>query len=66
MTMLRTIKFIFKLLLFIIISPVLMLLVLFRSWYYRKALVRNMMQSGMPKEYAKQLGKETKLKNLIR
>jgi len=28
-------------------------------------LIRNMMRSGMPKEYAKQLGKETKLKNFI-
>jgi len=65
MTVLHIIKFILKILLFIVLLPFLIPWVLFKLWYYRMVLIRNMMRSGMPKEYAKQLGKETKLKNFI-
>jgi len=62
MTVLRIIKFI----LFIVLLPIWIPLISFRIWYYRKVLVRNMIQSGIPKEYAKQLGKEVKLRDFIK
>jgi dolichyl-phosphate-mannose--protein O-mannosyl transferase len=65
MTVLRIFKFILKLLMFLVFLPVLVLLVLFKLWRYRTVLERNMILSGMPKEYAKQLGKETKLRKLM-
>jgi len=66
MTVLRIIKFILKILLFIVLLPIWIPSILFRVWHYRKVLVRNMIQSGIPEEFAKQLGKEVKLRYLIK
>jgi len=60
MTALHVIKTVLKLLLFIVLLPILIFVVLIRLWHFRKVLVRNLIESGMPEEYAKQLGKEAK------
>ena len=65
MAVLHIIKFVIKLLLFIVLLPFLISWFLFRIWHYKIVFVKNMMQSGMPKEYAKKLGKEIKLRNLM-
>ncbi|NLX76057.1 MAG: hypothetical protein GXZ01_01590 [Clostridiaceae bacterium] len=64
MTVIRFIKFVLKLLLFIILLPVLAILVLLRMCHYRMVLVKHMILSGMPKEYAKQLARESKPGNI--
>jgi hypothetical protein len=56
-TIILIIKLLIKLLLFIAILPVLVLFVVFRLRLYRMILVKNMMEAGMPKEYAKQLAR---------
>lgn len=52
------IKFIIKLLLFIIFLPLILLWLLIRYLIYRAALIHNMVKSGMPKKAAKDFAKE--------
>ncbi len=66
MTVIRFCNVILRILIFIVLLPVLVPWILLRLWYFRFVLVKNMTRSGMPKKYAKQLARETKLKNFLR
>jgi len=66
MTVIHIVKFVVKLLLFIVFLPILLPFILVRLLCYRAVLVRNMVKSGMPEEYAKMLANETKLRTLIK
>lgn len=61
-TAVHIIKFIVKLLLLIILSPVIILWVFVKFRIYKLVLKRNLIKTGMPKGQAKSLAKSVKIK----
>ncbi|HOJ80936.1 MAG TPA: hypothetical protein PLG72_08830 [Clostridiales bacterium] len=58
-------KFFAKLILFVIFSPVIFTWMLFRCLRCRTVLVRNMVQAGMPREYALELAREIRISRML-
>lgn len=58
-------KFLAKFILFVIFSPVIFIWMLFRCLFCRTVLVRNMVQAGMPREYALELAREIRFSRLL-
>lgn len=59
MTAVYIIKFIFKILLLIVFLPFMLLWMFIMYTNYKFILINNMVKSGMPKDMAKSLAKET-------
>ncbi len=66
MTVVSIMKFLIKLILFIIFLPIIFVGLLFGYMRYKAMLVRNMVHSGMPREYALELAKETRFSHMFK
>jgi len=62
MTAIHFTKFIIKVLLFIVLIPFLILWFYVRYRIFRHVLIKNMVESNMPKDFAKSLAHEMSIK----
>lgn len=65
MTVFYIIKFIFKILLFIILLPFIIIWLLIVYAKYKYFLIKNLVESGMPADMAKEIAKETKPSKML-
>lgn len=65
MTVLYIIKFIFRILLLIVLLPFILCRLFIVYANYKFVLINNLVKSGMPRELAKAIAKETKPSKMI-
>ena len=65
MTVVHFIKFIIKLLLFIVLLPFFLLWIYLRYRIFRFALITAMKEANMPKDYAKELAREMSIRKFL-
>lgn len=65
-TVLHYIKFVIKLLLFIILLPLAILWYMIKFYIYKFEFKRNLMKSGMPNDVTKRFSKDIKLMDLCK
>ena len=65
MTAFHIIKFIFKIFLLIILLPFIIIWLCLVYAKYKYFLIKNLVESGMPKDMAKEIAKETKPSKML-
>lgn len=65
MTAIHILKFIIRLMLFIIFLPLTLLVMSLKYLHFKAILIHNLEFSGMPRKLAKELAKETKMGKMI-
>ena len=65
MTVIRYVKFVIKLLLFIILLPFFLLWAYVRYRIFKFALIKAMKKANMPKNYAKKLAREMSISSFL-
>jgi hypothetical protein len=66
MTVARFVLFAIRLILYLLFSPFMFLWILGKVQYCRLQMIKSMTQSGMPKEYAREIAKDVKFTRILK